>query len=108
MGQFQLAGPRCGGINALQHEPIDSGPQYAPLEDTSGKHRQLSFDYSHSPCLKLARSHILPAVVHREICSPGAVLVIEWAVPAVGISSRFVLSLKSRVSAWWLGTNNMG
>jgi hypothetical protein len=58
-------------------KPVDSGPQYTPLEDISGKHKQLSFDYPHSPCLKLVRSHILPAVVHREVCSPGVVLVAE-------------------------------
>jgi hypothetical protein len=26
LGQSQLAGPRRDGFNALQHEPVDSGP----------------------------------------------------------------------------------
>jgi hypothetical protein len=40
LGQSQLADRRCDGVDALQHEHVDSSPQYAPpLEDRSGKHK---------------------------------------------------------------------
>jgi hypothetical protein len=49
LGQSQLAGPRCDGVNALQHELVDSGPQYAPPPgDRSGKHKHGCFDYPYS------------------------------------------------------------
>jgi hypothetical protein len=68
LGQSQLAGPRCDGVNALQHEHVYSGPQYAPpLEDRSGKHKHGSFEYPHSLQPRIAKT---PAEQRRQPFEP--------------------------------------
>jgi hypothetical protein len=68
LGQSQLACSRCDGVNALQHEPVDSGPQYAPpLEDRSGKHKHGSFAYPHSLHPRIAKT---PAEQRRQPFEP--------------------------------------